>query len=167
MATNVTNSEPERASGHSGQRLDYDSLAPKGMRALGGVYMYVAQSGLPADLIDLVFLRVSQINGCAYCISEHTRDARKHNVADEKLVLASVWRESGGLFTERERAALQWAEAVTGIASTHAPDADFEAAAAKFSDKELVDLTIAIGLMNAYNRMAISFRRGPREAAHG
>jgi AhpD family alkylhydroperoxidase len=108
---------------------------------------------------------VSQINGCAYCINEHARDARKHGVADEELMLVSAWRETEGLFSDRERAALQWAESLTRIASTAAPDADYQEVARRFSEKELVDMTLAIGLMNTYNRIAIGFRRGPEIAA--
>ena len=143
------------------QRLDYEAVAAEGVRALGGVHHYVAKSGLPLALIDMTYLRVSQINGCPYCIDMHTRDAMKHGVAVEKLMLVSAWRDTGALFSPQERAALQWAEALTLIAQTGAPDADYQAAAAQFGEKDLVDLTIAIGLMNAYNRIAIGFRRGP------
>jgi AhpD family alkylhydroperoxidase len=143
------------------ERLDYPTIAAGGMKALGGVYGYVAQSGLPAALIDLVYLRVSQINGCAYCIDLHCCDLHKNDVAWEKIVLVPVWREAGALFSAREQAALAWAETVTNVAQTEIPDADFEAAASVFGEKELADLTVAIGLMNAYNRLAIAFRRTP------
>lgn len=143
------------------QRLDYEAIAPGGLRALGGVHSYVAKSGLPPALIDLIYLRVSQINGCPYCIDMHTRDAMKRGVAVGKLMLVSAWRDTDALFLPQERAALQWAEALTLVAQTAAPDADYQAAAGQFSEKELADLTIAIGLMNAYNRLAIGFRRGP------
>src|SRR5882757_9197156 len=103
------------------QRLDYQKLSMTGLRALGGVYMYIANSGLPKALIDLVFLRASQINGCAYCIDMHSRDLLKGGVAVEKLMLVSAWREAGDIFTEKEKAALQWTEAVTLISETHAP----------------------------------------------
>jgi AhpD family alkylhydroperoxidase len=106
---------------------------------------------------------VSLINGCAYCIDMHSRDLLKGGMAVEKLVLVPVWREAGGLFSERERAALAWAETVTRVADTAVPDADYRDAAAAFSDKELADLTIAIALMNAYNRLAISFRTPPTD----
>ena len=148
------------------QRLDYTTVAAGGMKALGGVYGYVSRSELPASLIDLVYLRVSQINGCAYCIDMHSRDLIKGGTTVEKLVLVSVWPEAGGLFTAQERAALRWAETVTRVAETAVPDAEFQAVAAHFSEKELADLTIAIGLMNVYNRIAISFRRPPDAAAH-
>jgi len=143
------------------QRSQYQTVAPAGMKALGGVYMYVARSGLPKDLVDLVYLRASQINGCAYCIDEHTRDLLKGSISVKKLMLVSAWREAGGVFSDRERAALSWTEAVTLISETGAPDADYAAAAAYFNEKELADLTIAIGLINAYNRIAIGFRRPP------
>jgi AhpD family alkylhydroperoxidase len=146
------------------ERLDYMKIAPAGVKALGGVYGYILQSGLSAQLVNLVYLRVSEINGCAYCIDMHTRDLIKGGLAIEKLVLVPVWREVGGLFDARERAALAWAETVTRVADTAIPDAEFEAASAVFSEKELADLTIAIGLMNTYNRLAIGFRRPPAAA---
>jgi AhpD family alkylhydroperoxidase len=146
------------------QRLDYNEAAPNGMKALGGVYGYVSQSGLPALLVDIVYLRVSQINGCAFCIDMHSRDLLKAGLAVEKLVLVPGWREAGALFSDREKAALAWAETVTRVADTNVPDAAFEAASAVFNAKELSDLTIAIGLMNIYNRMAISFRATPEAA---
>lgn len=105
--------------------------------------------------------QVSQINGCAYCVDMHSRDLLKSGLAVDKLVLLPVWREAGELFSKRERAALAFAETVTRVAETNVPDADFEAAAAEFSGKELVDLTYAIGLMNAFNRLAITFRATP------
>ena len=145
-------------------RMDYNAASPEGMKALGGVHRYVLQCGLPKNLLDLVFLRVSQINGCAYCIGMHSRDLLKGGMAIEKLVLVPSWREAGKLFDETERAALAWAESVTRVADTNVPEADFEAAAAVFGEKELADLTIAIGMMNAYNRMAISFRVPPAAA---
>jgi AhpD family alkylhydroperoxidase len=146
------------------QRLHYSRIAPDGMKALGAVHSYIAQSGLPKVLVDLVYLRVSQINGCAYCIDTHSRDLLAGGVAIEKLVLVPVWREAETLFSDQERAALRWAETVTRVAETDVPDADFKDAAAHFSEKELADLTIAIGLMNAYNRIAISFRATPPAA---
>lgn len=146
------------------QRLDYSTVAADGMKALGGVYGYVAHSGLPKALVDLVYLRVSQINGCAYCIDMHSRDLLKNGLAVEKLVLVPAWHEAGNLFSEQERAALRWAETVTRVAETAVPDAEFQTAAGQFSEKQLADLTIAIGLMNAYNRMAISFRAMPEAA---
>ena len=144
------------------QRLDYGQIAPSGVKALGGVYGYVMQSGLPAELVELVYLRISQINNCAYCLDLHVRDLLKKGQKIEKLALVQAWAEAGDLFDARERAALAWAETVTRVAETNVPDAAYQAARAVFGERELVDLTIAIGLMNTYNRLAISFRKTPQ-----
>jgi AhpD family alkylhydroperoxidase len=144
------------------KRLDYNKIAPAGVKALGGVYGYVTQSSLAAVLVDLVYLRISQINNCAYCLDMHTRDLLKKGQKIEKLALVQAWAEAGNLFDERERAALAWAETVTRVAETGVPDEAYQAARAVFEERELVDLTIAIGLMNVYNRMAISFRNTPQ-----
>ncbi len=146
------------------QRLDYPQIAPAGAKALGGVYGYVMQSSLPTVLVELVYLRVSQINNCAYCLDMHTRDLLRKGQKIEKLALVQAWAEAGNLFDDRERAALAWAETVTRVAETGVPDKAYQAARAVFEERELVDLTIAIGLMNAYNRMAISFRNPPQAA---
>ena len=131
------------------------------MKAHGGVYGYILQCRLPGSLVNLAYLRISQIDGCAYCVDMHSRDLIKGGLAIEKLVLVQAWREAGGLFDARERAALAWAETVTRVADTTVPDVEFQAASAVFSEKELTDLTIAIGLMNIYNRLAIGFRIPP------
>ncbi|MGE5525368.1 MAG: carboxymuconolactone decarboxylase family protein [Rhodospirillaceae bacterium] len=144
------------------KRLDYNQIAPAGIKALGSVYGYVMQSSLSPVLVDLAYLRVSQINNCAYCLDMHTRDLLKRGVKVEKLALVQAWQEAGDLFDPRERAALAWAESVTRVAETGVPDAAYEAARAVFDERELVDLTIAISLMNTYNRMAISFRNTPQ-----
>lgn len=146
------------------QRMDYNAATPAGVKALGGVYGHILQSGLSKSLVELVYLRISQINGCAYCIDMHWRDLLKQGIAVEKIALLQSWRESGELFDQTERAALAWAETVTRVAETNVPDADYEAAAAVFEPKQLADLTIAIGLMNTYNRLAISFRVPPAAA---
>ena len=146
-------------------RLDYPKLAPAGMRALGGVYLYVGNCGLPKALIDLVYLRCSQINGCAYCIDTHSRDLVKEGVALNKLMLVSAWREAGEVFSEKERAALRWAEELTLVSQTAASDDASQAVAGQFQPKEVADLTIAIGLINVYNRVAIGFRRGPEPSS--
>jgi AhpD family alkylhydroperoxidase len=146
------------------KRLDYNQIAPAGAKALGGVYAYVMQSGLSATLVELVFLRVSQINNCAYCLDMHTRDLLKKGEKIEKIALVQAWGEGGALFDARERAALAWAETVTRVADTNVPDDAYNAARDVFEERELVDLTIAIGLMNAYNRLAISFRSTPQAA---
>ena len=142
-------------------RINYAKASPEGFKAFGGVYVSVQKSGLPKDLVNLVYLRVSQINGCAYCIDMHSRDLLKAGIAVDKLVLVPVWHDAGEVFGARERAALAWAEIVTRVAETGVPDADYEAAAAEFSDKELADLTYAIGLMNAFNRLGVTFRTPP------
>jgi AhpD family alkylhydroperoxidase len=134
------------------------------MKALDGVYDHIMQSGLPKTLVDLVFLRVSQINGCAYCIDMHSHELSKRGVTVEKPVLVPAWREGGALFDDPERAALAWAETVTRVAETGVPDAEYEAAAAMFDRKQFADLTIVIGPINAYNRVAISFRATPEAA---
>ncbi len=134
----------------------------EGFRSVCG---YVSQSGLPATLIDLVYLRVSQLNGCAYCIDIHSRDLLNADVPVEKLLLVSAWDEVGSLFSDQEKAALKWAEVVTRVSDTHVPDDAYAEARATFTEKQLADLTISVGLMNAYNRLAISFRATPLAAA--
>ena len=143
------------------ERLDYTKASPGGVQALGGVYGYIMQCGLDPTLVELVYLRVSQLNGCAYCLDMHTRDLLKRGLRSEKLALVQLWREARPLFSQQEQAALAWAESVTLVAQTGVPDAEFVAASEIFSSKQLADLTMAIGLMNAYNRLAISFRRMP------
>jgi AhpD family alkylhydroperoxidase len=147
-----------------GERLNYNHIAPAGAKALGGVYGYVMQSGLPATLVTLVYLRVSQINNCAYCLDMHTRDLLKNGEKIEKHAMVQSWAEAGHHFDERERAALAWAETVTRVAETGVPDEAYQAVRAVFGERELVDLTIAISMMNAYNRMSISFRNTPQAA---
>lgn len=147
------------------QRLNYQRIAGAGMRALNGVHAYIGQCGLPKALVDLVYLRVSQINGCAYCVDMHSRDLISEGVSTEKLMLLVVWREAGDAFTEQERAALAWAETVTRVAETSVPDDEYQLASSVFSEQDLVNLTIAIGLMNAFNRLAISFRAGPSKTS--
>jgi len=143
------------------RRMDYNAATPAGIAALERVHSHIVQSGLKKTVVDLVFLRASQINGCAYCIDMHSRDLLKGGISIEKLAPVSVWRDVGRLFGDTERAALAWAETVTRVTETHVPDADYEAASAVFDQRQLADLTIAIGLINAYNRMAISFRDTP------
>jgi AhpD family alkylhydroperoxidase len=146
-------------------RLDYQARSPLGMKTLGGVYSYVAGSGLEKSLVDLVYLRTSQINGCAYCIDGHATDLLKAGQPAQKLLLLSSWREAEGWFSPREQAALAWSEAVTLVSTSRVPDNVFSIARAQFSENELTDLTLAVGLINSYNRIAISFRRGPGKPA--
>jgi len=123
-----------------------------------GLEKYARESGLEAPLLELVRLRASQINGCAYCIDMHTKDARAHGETEQRLYTLSVWREAP-FFTSRERAALEWTEAVTEIAISHAPDDVYERARSEFTETELVNLTMAIVAINGWNRLAISFRQ--------
>lgn len=122
----------------------------------------VAKLGLDPLLLDLVKLRASQINGCAYCVDVHTVDACAKGESERRLYAISVWRETP-FFTPRERAALAWTEALTMISTTHAPDGDYDALVANFSEVERVDLTLAIGTINVWNRLAIAFRKMPQE----
>jgi AhpD family alkylhydroperoxidase len=146
-------------------RIDYTKASPDGYKAFGAVYATLLKGSLPKELVDLVYLRVSQINGCAFCIDMHSRDLLKSGLNVEKLVLVPVWHDAGEVFSARERVALAWAETVTRVSETGVPDAAYEAAAAEFTDAELTDLTYAIGLMNAFNRFGISFRSTPAAAA--
>lgn len=138
-------------------RFNPYAAAPDGLAALLGVEKYLKDCGLEASLAHLVKTRVSQINGCAYCLHMHTREARAEGEREARLYLLNAWRESA-LFTARERAALAWAEALTTVATAHAGDAVYEAARAVFSEKELSDLTIAIAMINGWNRIAIGAR---------
>jgi AhpD family alkylhydroperoxidase len=146
-------------------RANYAKASPDGYKAFGGVYATLQKTGLAKELVDLVHLRVSQINGCAFCIDMHSRDLLQAGLSTEKLVLVPVWRDAGAVFSARERVALGWAETVTRVAETGIPDQDYAAAAAEFSDKELADLTYAIGLMNAFNRLGVAFRTPPAAKA--
>jgi AhpD family alkylhydroperoxidase len=146
-------------------RIDYTKASPEGYKAFGGVYVTLQKTGLPKQLVDLVYLRVSQINGCAFCIDMHSRDLLKDSLPVEKLVLVPVWRDAGGVFSDRERSALAWAESVTCVSESGIPDDDYQAASAAFSDRELADLTYAIGLMNAFNRFGVAFRSTPQATA--
>jgi AhpD family alkylhydroperoxidase len=139
-------------------RLNWSEVAPEGAKALYGVHHYVVtRTKVPAELIHLVFLRVSQINGCAHCIDLHSRDLRK-TMSVDKITLVPVWDEVPHLFSDKERAALAWAEEVTRVSETHASDEAYAAASAAFEPKDLVDLTVAIAAMNAFNRLGAPFR---------
>jgi AhpD family alkylhydroperoxidase len=141
-------------------RLKYTELAPDGYRAMNGLERYVRSSGLEPSILELVKLRSSQINGCAYCIDMHTKDARVRGETEQRLYALSAWRETP-FFTDRERAALAWTEAVTQVSETHVSDDVYELAHRYFGEKELVDLTFAIVAINGWNRLAISFRTVP------
>jgi AhpD family alkylhydroperoxidase len=147
-------------------RAVWFQASPEGAKAIGGLHHFVtSDTSLPSQLIHLVFLRVSQINGCAHCIDIHTRDLMTAGMSVEKIVLVPVWHEAQYLFTEQERAALAWSEEVTCVSETHASDGAYEAALSVFGEKNLVDLTLTIATMNAINRMGISFRMKPRAKA--
>jgi AhpD family alkylhydroperoxidase len=138
-------------------RLDYFAAAPDTMRHMLELEKRVKQSGLEHSLIGLVITRASQINGCAYCIHMHTRDARAQGETEERLYLLDAWRESP-LYTARERAALAWTEALTLVSQTQAPDHDYDALREQFSEEEQVKLTLLIGTINIWNRLSIGFR---------
>lgn len=139
-------------------RLNWLEVAPEGAKTLYGIHHYILHNtALPEELIHLVFLRVSQINGCAHCIDMHSRDLLKTMAAD-KVTLVPVWAEVPHLFPDQYRAALAWAEEVTLISETHASDSAYAAAAEAFEPKDLADLTIAIAAMNAFNRLGAPFR---------
>lgn len=138
-------------------RLSPHKVAPDIMKALGALEAAVMASGLEKSLIELVKTRASQINGCAFCIHMHTRDARALGETEERLYLLSTWRESP-LYTDRERAALAWTESVTLVSQTNVPDDVYEQLRGSFSDEEIVKLTMLVATINAWNRIAISFR---------
>jgi AhpD family alkylhydroperoxidase len=149
-------------------RIDYTRVAPEAVRAMFGLERYLASSRIEQPLRELVKLRASLLNGCAYCIDMHTKDARAHGETEQRLYALAAWRETP-FYSERERAALEWTDAVTRVGDTHVPDEVFQAARAQFSEEELVDLTMVVVTINAWNRIAISFRSEvgsyqPREA---
>lgn len=142
------------------QRLDASAVAPGAYKAVLGVEAYIRGCGLEPALIELVKMRASQINGCAFCLDMHSHDARQRGETEQRLYLLDAWREVP-FYSPRERAALAWTEALTRIAETHAPDADYAELRKHFSEQEVVDLTTLIGLINLWNRLAIGFRSQP------
>lgn len=142
------------------QRINFYAASADAIKALSALEMAVNKLGLEPSLLELVKLRTSQINGCAYCVDLHSSDARKAGETERRLHGVSVWRETP-FFSERERAALGWAEAITQLSLTHAPDADYDYLMAHFSAKEAVDLTLAISTINSWNRFAVGFRKLP------
>ena len=136
-------------------RLDYAQTAPDGLKAMLGLEQYARQSGLEPALRELVKIRASQINGCAFCLDMHTKDARAAGETEQRLYTLPAF------FSERERAALAWTEAVTRVSESHVPDETYETVREHFTEKELVDLTLAIVAINGWNRLAISFRTVP------
>jgi AhpD family alkylhydroperoxidase len=141
----------------SHQRLDFKTAAPQAYAALSGVERYIQSCGLERKLIELVKMRASQINGCAYCLDMHSRDARSQGETEQRLYVLNAWRESP-LYSPRERAALAWTECLTRVATDGAPDDAFTAVEAEFSPKETVDLSVLIGMINLWNRLAIGMR---------
>jgi AhpD family alkylhydroperoxidase len=142
------------------QRLDFYKANPHAVKALLALEERIGKSSLEKPLAELVRLRASQINGCAFCVDMHTTDTRKGGETDRRLAAVVVWRETP-FFTDRERAALAWTEALTLVSHEHVPDAVWEAVKPRFSDEEIVDLTLLISAINSWNRFAISFRKMP------
>ncbi|MBB5360021.1 AhpD family alkylhydroperoxidase [Rhodanobacter sp. ANJX3] len=142
----------------SNPRLSYQTLSPEAYQGLSATKKALNKSSLGKTLVELVYLRISQINGCAYCLEMHTKSLRAAGVPDAKLDALAGWHASSH-FDERERAALEWTESLVNVAQTHAPDKDFDAVKAHFSDTEMADLSFAIALMSAFNRLAIGMRQ--------
>ena len=139
-------------------RLNIAKAAPEAYQAVAALDRYVVkESGLPHGIIHLIKIRASQINGCAYCVDMHVKEARHNGFGEQWMHLISAWHESP-VFTDKERAVLGWTEALTLLSQTRAPDADFEALRAHFSDEEIAKITVAIGTINVWNRIAVGFR---------
>lgn len=157
----ITEEIPEAAAetAHDGHapRIDYARLAPGAVRAQFGVEAYVRASGLEHSLVELVKLRASIMNGCAYCVDMHTKDARAAGETEQRLYAVPVWRETP-FFTPRERAALAWTESLTDVGRTGVPDDVYAHALRHFSEEELVNLTMAVIAINGWNRLAVTFR---------
>ena len=142
------------------ERPRYDRIAPDAYRAMRALEDYVRSTGLEPPLLELVRLRASYLNGCAYCVDMHAKDARAAGESEQRLYAVPVWREAP-FFTARERVALAWAESVTRLGADHVTDDLYEQAVREFGEKDLVELTLAVAMINAWNRMAISFRAEP------
>jgi AhpD family alkylhydroperoxidase len=141
-------------------RINFYKTAPEGTAAMRGLENYVRECGLEHSLLELVKTRASQINGCAYCVDMHTKDARAAGESEQRLYALSLWRETS-FFTDRERAALEWTESLTRISENDVPDELYQRVRGQFSDVELVNLTLAVVAINGWNRLAISFRAVP------
>ena len=141
-------------------RMNFYQAAPDTIKALTALETQVQGSGLEQSLIELVKTRASQINGCAFCINMHTQDARKHGETEQRLYLLNAWREAP-VYSERERAALAWTEALTLVAESHVPDSVYDEVRQHFDERELADLTLAVVAINGWNRIAISSRTEP------
>jgi AhpD family alkylhydroperoxidase len=142
------------------ERIPFKRVAPGAYQAMSGLEKYVHASGLEESLLELVKIRASQINGCAFCLDMHIKDARAEGESEERIYLLNAWEEAPN-YSPRERAALAWTEAVTLISEDRVPDAVYDLARSQFSEKELVDLTMAIVAINGWNRLEIAFRGEP------
>lgn len=142
------------------QRLSPWKISPEGYKAVANLSAFVHHSGIESILLHMIFLRASQLNGCAYCTDMHFKDAVHEGVSAEKLNLLTCWREAP-VFTDRERAALEWTEAVTLLTDRHVPDAVYERCKAQLGERDLVNLTIAVGVINTWNRMGVAFQTPP------
>jgi AhpD family alkylhydroperoxidase len=138
-------------------RIDFHTVSPRALQAMLGLQNYVNNSGLEYSLLELVKMRASQINGCAYCLDMHTKDALAAGETAQRLFLLDAWRETS-LYSERERAALEWTESLTRVSEDHVPDDVFALARAHFSEEELVNLSLAVVAINGWNRLMIGFR---------
>ncbi|PTS93761.1 carboxymuconolactone decarboxylase family protein [Pseudomonas sp. HMWF006] len=143
-------------------RLDYYNASPKAMKAIIAMEALTSHLSIEQPLLQLIRIRASQLNGCAFCTDMHSVDARRAGESDRRLYAIAVWRDSG-FFNPRERAALAWTEAVTLLAESHVPDEVYQQAKAQMSEAELVDLTIAVTTINSWNRLAVSFRQTPSD----
>ena len=141
-------------------RLDFYKASPAGTRAMMALEKVVSECGLEKPLMELVRLRASQVNGCAFCVDMHTTDARKGGETERRLASVVVWREAP-FFSERERAALEWTEALTLVAQTHVPNAVWDAVRPHFTDQELAELTMLVVTINGWNRISVGFRKIP------
>ncbi len=141
-------------------RIDLTRISPAAYKAMAGLEGFVKESGLERSLLELVRMRASQINGCAYCLDMHSKDARAAGETEQRLYELNAWRETP-FYSERERAALAWTEALTLVHQTHAPDEVYEEVRKRFTEEEVVSLTAAIVSINSWNRLAIGFRAVP------
>lgn len=153
------------------QRINANEKGQDALQAMFGLELYLAKSSIEKPLLHLIKYRVSQINGCAYCLDMHSKDLRASGETEQRLYVLDAWREAP-FYSERERAALAWAEAVTKITEGHVPDEVFEEVRKQFSEEELIDLTVAVTTINSWNRLSIAFRteagtyEPPSNAAH-
>jgi AhpD family alkylhydroperoxidase len=153
------------------QRINAYEKGQGAMKAMMGLEVYLAKSSIEKNLLHLIKYRVSQINGCAYCLDMHSKDLRAAGETEQRLYVLDAWREAP-FYTDRERAALAWAESLTKVTEGHVPDAVYEQARTQFSEEELIDLTLAVTTINAWNRISIAFRvesgtyQPPSLAAH-